>query len=517
MRRCTKLQIDPLPGLFSRQVFGCLALSVLVALLLPCPYAAGAASEAGWDPVAPACPIEDNAISRLAPIQRTGGIATDSRILAAADADHWAEADAPEECLVTPGMIHPAAALQPLPSWFEHVRCGYDGGFVLAADRNLDLRASEWPFFLRINGWGQLRHTLLDSDGPNEDINQFQLIRGRLVFSGHAFTSDFGYFTQFDGRSSSGDDLRLLDYYLTYDLGHHLWDWRRGSLGFRTGKYKVPVTFARDLSARELELADRSVASTYFDVNRSLGGGLFGQTNTWPFPVHWEATLFNGLVTGGAETGSSGDLDTNFAYGMRLYAFPFGDWGSGSLADFDHHDRLANRIGAGFASSAIERSGTTEFSAIRVVDSGIPLSNLLPPDVESYTVRIYCVDSSWKYRGWSFTSEYYLRSIDGFQGATIPDLFDHGFWMQLGKFLVREKLQVLARWSRINGNSGTLGQDDQSAEEIAGGFVWYFRGQHAKLTFDATYLDGAPINSSALGITPGQMGWLYRTQIQFAF
>ena len=41
--------------------------------------------------------------------------------------------------------------------------------------------------------------------------------------------------------------------------------------------------------------------------------------------------------------------------------------------------------------------------------------------------------------------------------------------------------------------------------------------KHAKFTFDATHLNGASINSSALDISPGDTGWLFRSQIQFAF
>jgi hypothetical protein len=113
--------------------------------------------------------------------------------------------------------------------------------------------------------------------------------------------------------------------------------------------------------------------------------------------------------------------------------------------------------------------------------------------------------------------EHAFRTVDGFEGATIPGLYDHGFWLQVGKFICPRKLQLLARWSRVTGDSGTLGAENQSAEEIAGGFAWYFRDQNAKLVADMTYLDGAPINSSALDIKPGEIGWLFRTQIQFAF
>ena len=412
------------------------------------------------------------------------------------------------------------SSLQPLPYWFDYIRVGYDGGFVIAVDRELELQASDAPFLLQFNGWGQLRHTVLDSHGMNQNLNQFQLKRARIVFSGSAFTPDFQYFVQFDGRSSSGDDLRLLDYYLDYDLGRHVFGWDAGTFAIRTGKYKMPFTMARWLSGREFEFSDRSVASMYFDVNRSLAWGLYGTANCCHTLWHWETALFNGLVTGGAETGSSGSLDDNFAYSARVFAHPTGEWGAGSLADFDWHETLATRIGAAFAHSTINRTGTTEFDSIRVVDSGEQLRlllNTLPTTVSEYSVNIYAVDASCKYLGWSATIEYYFRNIFNFQGAVLPDLFDHGFWLQFGKFVVEGQLQLLLRWSRVDGNSGTLGANNQSAEELAAGVVWYFRDQHAKFTVDATYLDGAPINSAALDISPGDIGWLFRSQLQFAF
>lgn len=394
---------------------------------------------------------------------------------------------------------------------------GYDDGFVIASPGRMQLDTASPLYVLRLNGWGQLRHATLNSQGPNPDVNQFQLKRARLVFSGHAYTTDFAYYVQLDGRSSSGDDVRLLDYLLTYDLGHHLWDWQKGALVFKTGKYKMPFTMARYLSGREFEFADRALASTFFDVNRSLAWGLSGARSDVAVPWNWEIAIFNGLVTGGAETGSSGALDDNFAYSGRVFAYPIGEWGLGQLADLEWHDDLAVRSGMAFAHSTIDASGATEFSSLRVVDAGVTLASLLPMSVGRYTVNLYSVDSSFKWRGWSGTLEYYLRSVDEFDSPGLDSLFDHGLWFQLGKFVLAEKLQLLARWSRVTGDSGTLGVQAQSSEEIAAGAVWYFRGQNAKLTVDATYLDGAPISSSALDISPGDAGWLFRSQVQFAF
>lgn len=401
--------------------------------------------------------------------------------------------------------------------WLENVRVGYDGGFVIASQSDRDLKASRYPYRLKISGWGQLRHTATDFESAGEDLNQFQLKRGRLVFSGNAFNPDINYFFQIDGRSSTGDGVRLLDYYVAYDFGSDQLGWEPGTIAFRAGKYKVPFTMSRWLSGRDFEFADRSMSSIFFDVNRSFAVGLYGQTNRLGTPIKWDTALFNGLVTGGAETGSSGALDNNFAYSGRLSAYPTGDWGDANLPDLEWHDTLATRVGCGFASSVIERFGATEFNRLRVVDSGATLASVLPNTVSSYATFLYAVDASLKYRGWSSTLEYYFRSISDVRGATVPDLFDHGFWFQLGKFVIPEKLELVARWSRVQGDSGRLGTGDQSSEEIAGALAWYLRTNHIKMVFDITHLDGAPINSETLNITPGDSGWLFRSQMQFAF
>jgi hypothetical protein len=141
----------------------------------------------------------------------------------------------------------------------------------------------------------------------------------------------------------------------------------------------------------------------------------------------------------------------------------------------------------------------------------------LPAAIDQYDVAIYSLDASMKYRGMSLTSEWYFRNLSNFRGAPTPDLFDHGYWLQAGYFIVPRKFELLSRWSRVIGDSGTLGGATQSADEIASGAVWYFSGQHAKLTVDATHLNGAPINSPTLDISPGDQGWLFRTQLQFGF
>lgn len=411
------------------------------------------------------------------------------------------------------------SSLDSLPDWLRTTHIGYDRGFIIASGLpgNRDVDPSDAPFLLRIGGLGQLRETYFDSRNELRDLNQFQLVRGRVILSGNAGTPDLRYFVQLDGLSSAGEEFRLLDYFLEFDLGRRWLSMDRSALVFKAGRYKVPFNYARFLSAREFQFADRSVASMFFDLNRSLGWGLAGRTTLGGIPLQWETSLFNGFVTGGAETGSTGALDNNLAYSCHLFLFPSGDWGADALSDFEWHHSIATRIGCGYAGTTIDRNGPTEFNQVRVVDTGDRLGDLLPVSVVSYTLHNYSLVASGKYRGGSATCEYYFRTIDQFEGGALPGFFDHGFWLQVGQFVIPGKWQWLARWSRVVGNSGSLGNENLSADEVGVGSAWYFRGQNAKLTVDVTQLNGAPINSPALDIAPGADGWLYRTQIQIAF
>lgn len=397
------------------------------------------------------------------------------------------------------------------------LRVGYADGFIIATETLPDGPAKAVPHQIKLNGWGQFRMTNFVADDAGLELNQLQLKRARLIFSGHSFTPDFSWTISLDGRSQADGAIRLLDYFLDYDLGSHFLNWNKRALAIKLGQYKVPYSLARYVSAQEFQFTDRSVASMFFDANRSLAMGLASDISRDDTRWTWESAVFNGLVTGGAETGAAGSLDNNFAFSTRMAGYFGGDWGADDLCDFDWHSSPVWRLGSAMAVSRIDRVGGTEFSALRVVDSGEAISSLLSPAINEYLVNMYSVDASVKVRGLSVSHEYYFRRIGNFVGAPQTSLFDHGFNLQSGYFVIPQRLEVLLRWSRISGNSGTLGGESRSSDERSAGLVWYFRRHAAKLTCDATYLDGAPIDSFSLDVQRGMQGWLARTQLQFSF
>jgi hypothetical protein len=310
----------------------------------------------------------------------------------------------------------------------------------------------------------------------------------------------------------------MLDYFAKYDLGHQLLGCEADKLGVQVGKWKVPFSRSRQETGRKLQFTDRAIANILFDLNRAIGAGMYGSIEPLQQPIQLQTAIFNGFRTGSQSTSrSDSEIDRNFGWSLRAQTDLFGDFGSDGEPDLNAHAVPALRLGSAVAYTRVDIQGTSEFSRQRVVDSGTRLSDILPADVTAYNVLLFTVDAHFKYHGFAIIGDFYWRRMSEFNGADDFHLLDHGYVLQAGYFVCPEKLELLGRWSAIVGDSGTLGGENRSSDEVAVGLAWYFRGHNAKLTFDATYIDSAPVSSSRLDLLPADVGLLYRTQLQIAF
>src|SRR5262249_15241454 len=162
-----------------------------------------------------------------------------------------------------------------------------------------------------------------------------------------------------------------------------------------------------------------------------------------------------------------------------------------------------------------------------------------------------------KYRGFSFCNEWWIRDLNNFR--TTPNgkgniiytsnfgnslfpggaLVDYGFTLQAGYFLIPKKLEVAARWSWINGESGDINglgtfktiavpgvtgpvrvvngafRQYHEANEYTVGVNYYFKRQALKWQTDfGIYEGGNPnaTNAAVAGWIAGSDGYLLRTQ-----
>jgi hypothetical protein len=198
--------------------------------------------------------------------------------------------------------------------------------------------------------------------------------------------------------------------------------------------------------------------------------------------------------------------------------------------------------------------------------------------VDKFNYYTYEAFIGAKWRGFSITSDWWVRDLNNFKAppngndiitytytdpktkgtvtALFPDkaLLDYGTQLQAGYFIVPHKLEVVARWAWIRGDSGDILGDINTpstsfripsgvtggtartltrvqvnpgafsnfheANEYAVGVNYFFWRELVKWQTDFSFYTGgnpAGGGSSPAGFIAGEDGWMLRTQIQLAF
>jgi hypothetical protein len=181
-------------------------------------------------------------------------------------------------------------------------------------------------------------------------------------------------------------------------------------------------------------------------------------------------------------------------------------------------------------------------------------------------INTFDLFAAFHYRGFSFYNEWYFRNYDGlhsvnprsdailyndgFGAASLLNrrsFMDYGMAVQSGYFVIPKKFELIGLYSMINGVSGDIYgngtfrnvlvptnaagfttvrsyngafSNPHMAQEIGGGFNYYWFGQLVKWQNDLSYYRGGnPAGNGAApaGFLPGVDGWMIRSQIQLAF
>ena len=386
----------------------------------------------------------------------------------------------------------------------------YEKGFLI---RPVD---DDNPFRLRINGRLQMRHTAFERDittfvdqagnvEPIHSRNDFEVERGRLEFRATMIDPNLHYYLNIDFDTDDNHRLVAHDTWVYYSFSD--------AFNFYVGKSKVPGSRAWLLSSSRFRFADRSMATTFFRPDRSVGIWAMGELGD---AAHYELFVGNGFATTDRRFD---DLDEQFVYSASFWWEPWDEFGKG-YTDIEYHRRPALQIGHSFtytSQQGVDGGGTTEETSFRLSDGtllitpGALANNVM---VTAFDVYLYAVDMGFKYRGISVNTEWYFRWLQALEGTgalPLDRLFDHGFFVDAGIFLVPERFELIGRVSQVDGLFG-------DGWEYAGGVNWYINGtHHNKLTFDVTVLDRNPASSSSPNLIAGADGTMFRTQWQVAF
>lgn len=390
---------------------------------------------------------------------------------------------------------------------------GYDHGFVI---RHNDTEGV--PFELKINSQNQIRYvafdravpTWTDSAGvvsPVVNVSNFQLPRGRIIFSGFAFRPELIYDLNIDYNTVTSNQINFRAYWLG-------WRFNR-AVTIYTGQSKVPGSREWLLSTMNMLGPDRSMASTFFRPSLSQGIWITGE------PV--DGWFYHAMIANGFNTlGSTPDqLNSHMTFSGSTWIDPLGNFGQG-YSDFEQHDDPVIRLGTSLTYAPIQgpqgNPDAPDNSEVRLSDGTVLTdTGALAPGVtlNAYKIGLAAIDFAFKYDGFSFSTELYLQDLFSLKGnGPLPrsSVAQYGGYVQAGYFVMPQKLELYSRVSNATGPFGT-------GKEYAGGFNWFFlpNRQNLRFTADAAWLDHCPADQNRTNYQAGQTGWLLRTQMQVFF
>lgn len=357
---------------------------------------------------------------------------------------------------------------------------GYNKGFYI--------KTEDGNYKLRINGLAQPQFQFLSLE-QQDNVNTFQLRRGRIYFSGNAFSPDLTYKFSFDfvsGRANTsreGSDRlpSLKEAWINYQYSD--------AIGIRFGQLDGLGNVEDYVSNTRQQFVDRSFMSDVFTYAYDLGVAVHGTL----FDDIFEYYLF--VINDGDHVNST-NFNKEMAVGTFLTFNILGHAGD-TIADLDNSQN---------PQLAVNLSGSTNS----------------PGNTND---NIYMATSSvqFRYLGFSFLGE-------GTYGRNQTKKTNiYGFLGEAGYFLIPKHLEVAARFVGIVPTASATGTTT-NGYEYGGAINYYFFGHNLKLQTDYTFLKNSPLSfggatfPTSFAITGNSPGFIldkgdqrFRVQLQLYF
>jgi hypothetical protein len=257
---------------------------------------------------------------------------------------------------------------------------------------------------------------------------------------------------------------------------------------------------------------DRVMADEFFRPYFTHGVWATGE----PIPGLWYVAM---VANNNSALGiTAQQLTRDFAYGASVWWMPTtGEFGpNGGFDDWEYHEELATRFGAGGVWSTEDRfqdviSNTPENTTLRLADS-INLFDLgsLAPGVQiaKARFRMMSADAGLKYHGIFIGAAYFQRWLDHFDAdgpLPVSSVVDRGFYVQAAFYPLPHTLEVYGATSWVFGDKDA---GFRTQKEGLGGVNWFFvpNTRNIRANLQLIYVDRSPVSSSFGYYIGGQKG-----------
>ncbi|WP_091896135.1 porin [Polaribacter sp. KT25b] len=338
-------------------------------------------------------------------------------------------------------------------------------------------------------------------NGLSNPSSSMLIRRSRLKFDGFAFSPKLKY--KLELGLSNRDQSGASEY--TSDAPRYIMDavlkWnfsRNFVLWF--GQTKLPGNRERVISSGDLQMVDRSLLNSRFNIDRDTGVQLRHKTKLSEKFLMKEIFSISQGEGRNVTTGNEG----GHQFTGRIELLPFGDFESkgdyrGSDLKFEQNHKLSFAFGYNLNKNAVRTRGNQ--GAYMINNNGLyatDISNIF-------------IDAMYKYKGFSFMAEYANRdakdplaknSDDTLTGDEVQ--VGNGLNLQTG-YLLSKTVEVSARYTNISLNKNITGEGAENQYTL--GLSKYIAGHKLKVQTDVSYTD--------IGFSTNKL--LYRLQVDIHF
>lgn len=310
-------------------------------------------------------------------------------------------------------------------------------------------------FTSKINTLIQTRYTFSDNDEDVGDKNtsSFDVHKAKISIGGNALHEEFAYYinTNFGGESAELDDAWIK------------WngcDW----FGVKMGQFKTGISRQYNTSDHNLQFAEDSVVSDYFNYGRQAGAHL--SSNLMDGALVVGAGIFNGNSDGegknreGRDTRHLGIINARYNVMGKMDPFVEGD--------IDWTDAPALNIGVAYGHSQSENAISETVS-------------------DQFDEDIVNADIVFKNMGLSIIGEYFVSTAEG--DDTDVEVDTQGFYAQAGYFLKPKTLELAARYGYLDCDDGAAGgicsgNDSVNHVSASVNYHWWKNQMKAQFGYD---------------------------------
>ncbi len=320
------------------------------------------------------------------------------------------------------------------------------------------------------------------TDWNAEDI-EARVRRLRLRFDGYVYNPKLTYVLQLSFSrgdidfEDSGFPNIIRDAMVIYNFNKNF------AVGI--GQTKLPGNRQRVNSSGDLQLPDRSIVNSEFNIDRDFGIQLYYQNNIKGFHYVLRGAVSSGegrnFNDAGTTTTTNSNLSGNgLAYTGRVELLPFGEFsnnGNYFEGDLSREAKPKLSIGMGYSNNENAKR------------SGGQLGKFL---YETRDIETTMVDLLYKHNGWAFAAEYLKRyafdpvTVNPNDATQEQHVFaGHGQNYQ-GSYLFRNNYELTGRYSMVKPDSEIQDIEPQLKHYTIGASK-YLHGHRVKLQTEFTF------------------------------